>query len=885
MASRRWQPAPTGLSPAEIRQAYNVDQVSFNNGTIAGDGSGTTIAIVDAYDEPNVQSDLHEFDVQFGLPDPVLTTVNQSGGTSLPAGSSGWGLEIALDVEWAHAIAPQANILLVEANSASLSNMFTAVDYARQAAGVVAVSMSWTTGEFSGEKADDSRFTTPVGHSGVTFVAASGDSGAPVGYPSISPTVLSVGGTTLSLNDQTYASESAWSGSGGGISAQESRPSYQKGIVTQSATFRANPDVAYDADPSSGVSVYDSYGRSPTTPWLKVGGTSAGAPQWSALVAVADQGRMLAGKGALDGATQTLPILYAMSASNFHDVTTGASTGKPAYSATVGYDLVTGRGSPIADAVVSGLVQPPLMVAAAAHATPSPVTGTTASLSVLGADDNGESDLTYTWATTGSPPAAVTFSANGTNAAKNTTATFQVAGAYTFIVTISDTTGRTATSVVGLTVSQTLTSISVTPASMDLLPKQKQQFTATAKDQFGDIFATSPKFTWRTTAGTITAGGLLTTPNKAVSSASVSASSGGASGAVAFSVHVPAPPQDTIGLFAPNPSMTFLRNTNDGGNANIMFAYGAANAGWRPIAGDWNGDGVVSVGLYNPATSVFYLRNTNGTGAANMTFAYGAAHAGWLPIAGDWNGDGKDTIGLYNPATSTFYLRNTNSTGAADVTFAYGTAGAGWLPVVGDWNGNGTDTVGLYNPTTSVFYLRNTNSSGSPSLKFAYGAAHAGWLPIAGDWNGDKKDTIGLYDPAASVFYLRNTNTKGYADLTFAYGAAHAGWLPIAGDWDGTTPAARATTALATPASQPVAETLAHSMTVGLSDTSLSEPEVATYGPVTAAAPAQKAAIPRPDSVDPSGTIDPGAVDSIDLLAVVEQELGRIDDVLPADPT
>ena len=107
---------PTGYSPAQIRQAYGFDKIAFNNGTVAGDGSGTTIAIVDAYDDPNIANDLHQFDLQFGLPDPVLTKVNQTRRRRLPAANAGWITEIALDVEWAHAIAPQANILLVEAN-------------------------------------------------------------------------------------------------------------------------------------------------------------------------------------------------------------------------------------------------------------------------------------------------------------------------------------------------------------------------------------------------------------------------------------------------------------------------------------------------------------------------------------------------------------------------------------------------------------------------------------------------------------------------------------------------------------------------------------------------------------------------------------------------
>src|SRR5205823_1405179 len=120
---------PTGYSPAQVRHAYGFDQVSFNG--VAGDGSGATIAIVDAYDDPNIAGDLHQFDLRFGLPDtPSFQKLNQGGGTVLPAANGGWASEIALDVEWAHAIAPKAGILLVEANDSSYSSLFAAVDYA-----------------------------------------------------------------------------------------------------------------------------------------------------------------------------------------------------------------------------------------------------------------------------------------------------------------------------------------------------------------------------------------------------------------------------------------------------------------------------------------------------------------------------------------------------------------------------------------------------------------------------------------------------------------------------------------------------------------------------------------------------------------------------------
>lgn len=348
---------PTGYSPQQVRHAYGFDKISFGDGAIAGDGSGTTIAIVDAYDDPRIANDLHQFDLAFGLPDPVFTKVNQFGGATYPVADAGWATEIALDVEWAHAIAPKANILLVEASDSSYSNLLAAVDYARRQSGVVAVSMSWGGGEFFGESTYDGYFTTPPGHAGVTFLAASGDSGAPASYPATSPYVVAVGGTTLRIDSLgNYLSESGWSGSGGGLSQVVSQPSYQAGVVTQSTIYRGNPDVAYDSNPATGFPVYDSYSNPVSAPWGQWGGTSDAAPQWAALIAIADQGRMLAGKGSLDGATQTLPLLYSLASSDFHDVSGGTSNGTPRLSAAAGYDLVTGRGSPVADLVVNDLV-------------------------------------------------------------------------------------------------------------------------------------------------------------------------------------------------------------------------------------------------------------------------------------------------------------------------------------------------------------------------------------------------------------------------------------------------------------------------------------------------------------------------------------------------
>jgi subtilase family serine protease len=226
-------PSPP-YTPAELQQAYGFNSVTFNG--VAGTGSGGTIAIVDAYDDPNIQADLNTFDAQFGLSSTTVTRVNQTGGTSYPAADStgGWELEESLDVEWANALAPGANLLLVEANSANETDLLAAIDYA--AGHVNVVSMSWGGSEFSGETSYDSHFS----RAGVAFVASSGDSGAPASWPAASPNVLSVGGTALTLGaGNVWSSEVGWSGSGGGPSAYEAQPSYQTGVVTQTATARA----------------------------------------------------------------------------------------------------------------------------------------------------------------------------------------------------------------------------------------------------------------------------------------------------------------------------------------------------------------------------------------------------------------------------------------------------------------------------------------------------------------------------------------------------------------------------------------------------------------------------------------------------------------------
>jgi hypothetical protein len=372
--------AVQGYTPAQIKAGYGL--------TSLGSGAGQTIAIVDAYNDPDIASDLNTFDSEFSLPSASLKVVNETGGSALPADNAGWDTEISLDVEWAHAIAPGANILLVEANSSSLSDLLAGVNYARDAAGVSVVSMSWGGSEFSSESSFDSDFTTPAGHQNVTFVASAGDSPG-TEWPSISPNVLSVGGTTLELSSTgAYESETAWSDGGGGDSTFEKEPTYQEDAQTTGE--RSDPDVAWDANPETGVAVYDSVPNEGFVGWQEVGGTSVGAPSWSGLIAIADQARGSA--GTLNGASQTLPILYTLYSggassatytSSFNDITSGGATSggfgfgfgrgrfgqAPSGGATVGYDTATGLGSPKGSAIVEALVAGKIVTTTAATTT------------------------------------------------------------------------------------------------------------------------------------------------------------------------------------------------------------------------------------------------------------------------------------------------------------------------------------------------------------------------------------------------------------------------------------------------------------------------------------------------------------------------------------
>jgi subtilase family serine protease len=317
---------PNGLTPAQIKNFYN----------FPSSGGHGTIVIIGAYDDSAIEKDLNIFSTQFSL--PACTTANgcftKHKMSATVKSNSGWAMETSLDIEWAHAIAPNAKILLVEAVTPSGANLLKAVDYAASVKEASAISMSWGGAEFPEETTLDSHFQSV---SGAPFFASSGDNGAGASWPASSPSVIGVGGTTIAVkSDGTFSKETAWTGSGGGVSIYEKEPTFQNGYsIPKAGGMRAIPDVSYDANPATGFPI-ERGGK-----WYVVGGTSAGAPQWAAIAAL--------------GSGINLNNLYSdkngdNNGKYFRDITSG-SNGDCGYycSARKHYDYITGLGSPLTD--------------------------------------------------------------------------------------------------------------------------------------------------------------------------------------------------------------------------------------------------------------------------------------------------------------------------------------------------------------------------------------------------------------------------------------------------------------------------------------------------------------------------------------------------------
>jgi subtilase family serine protease len=318
----------SGYRPADIAAAYGLDPSL---------GADSTVAIVDAYDNPRVEEDLTAYRDVWGLP-PCTTAngcfrkVNQRGGSTPPSPDPGWGVEIALDVQAVSAACPTCHILLVEARQPTFGAIGRSVNTAVRL-GADVVSNSYGADEFTGVLRFGARF---YDHPGVAQVAASGDFGfGAAQFPAVWTTVIAAGGTHLRHAEDGTWGERAWGGAGSGCSAWVRKPAWQD---DRHCLMQTVADVSAVADPYTGLAVYDTYGLGRYNGWIQVGGTSLSSPLIAGMIGLAGNG------GALDDAS----YLYAHR-SGLADVVGGSNGfcgGDYLCKAKVGYDAPTGLGSP-----------------------------------------------------------------------------------------------------------------------------------------------------------------------------------------------------------------------------------------------------------------------------------------------------------------------------------------------------------------------------------------------------------------------------------------------------------------------------------------------------------------------------------------------------------
>jgi subtilase family serine protease len=477
-------PVSGSYGPPQLLTAYGLPnpQTAF--------ASAPTVAIVDAYDDPNIASDVANFDSEYNLPalntysssstpSPWLRKVNQSGGTSPPAGNSGWALEISLDVETVHEICQYCNILLVEASSNSFANLGAAENEAFTLGASIATN-SWGGGDSSSDTALDTLYFTHPGH---VITASTGDSGYGVEYPASSQDVIGVGGTTLNLGaNNSYGSEAAWADGGSGCSAYEPKPTYQQ--ATSGCSGKTVADVSADADPNTGAAVYDTYGYGG---WLQVGGTSLASP-------------LIASVYALAGNTSSPGTPYGDHA-DLHDVTSGANTTSgcsPTYLCTAGsgYDGPTGWGTPKGLGAFAGTPPAPGYSLSATPSSQTVTQGQTASYTVtLNPNSTFPTGDTVTVTVGGAPgtPAGCSLTTSSSKCTVNiATSTSTTPQTYSLAFTGNDpdasVTPQTETANANLTVNAAPAgnfSLSISPSNQTLQTPGSVKYTVTVTDMNG----------------------------------------------------------------------------------------------------------------------------------------------------------------------------------------------------------------------------------------------------------------------------------------------------------------------------------------------------------------------------------------------------------------
>ena len=455
-------------TPAQIRAAYGLSPLpavgaSLTTAQAAALGAGQTVYLVDAYHDATALSDLNAFSAKFGLPtcanvaitsnaklatppascqfSQVYSATRGTVTTAVPAYNATWAPESKLDVQWAHAIAPLARIVLIEMPNAMSNSILDANSLATKL-GPGAVSMSFGSTEAGWAPTTDAYF---VG-TGMTFVAAAGDSGTQVLWPAVSPNVLAVGGTSTNVSAAGSRVEIAWSSSGGGMSAYEALPAWQSGVTAYGGSAlvrRAVPDVAFNASPMTGQYVALTLPGAATV-WSAYGGTSIAAPQWAGLVAVANGIRAANAKAALGDVHaliyKSIAAVPGTYASAMHDVVEGSNGTCATCKAGTGFDQTTGWGSPNAAqlfAVLTGVASTQAVTAAPTVPGGS-LTGKVGSALSQSLNIGAPSGTTTSYALSGGQTG---MSIDATGALKWAA---PVAGSYSFTVTASTATGKSA---------------------------------------------------------------------------------------------------------------------------------------------------------------------------------------------------------------------------------------------------------------------------------------------------------------------------------------------------------------------------------------------------------------------------------------------------------
>jgi subtilase family serine protease len=468
-------PSGVGYGPSQLQSAYGLTSASASN------GSGRTIALVDAYDYPNAASDLAAYRSAAGLPAANFRKVNQNGATSpLPSpapSNDDWTGEAALDLDMASAICPLCNIVLVEAQDDQGTGLYVAQNTAASLAGYI--SNSWGGGEDSSVTSSDSTYFTHA--SGIVTTVSAGDSDYGVSYPATSPKVVSVGGTALRTASNSRGwTESVWNtsagseGTGSGCSAFEAKPSWQGALSLPSGcNNRIDNDLAADADPATGVAVYDT--SNGNGGWNEIGGTSASSPMVAAMFALAGNA----------GANPAQDVYQ--HTGNFFDVTSGNDgTCSPSYlcTAAAGFDGPTGWGTPNGIAGLQTGTSGGNAVTVTNPGNQSSTVGTAVSLQIHATDSVSGQTLTYS--ASGLPAGLSINSSTGLISGTPTTAT-----TYSTAVTAKDTTGATGSTSFTWTVSTSGGGDGCTAAQLIGNPG----------------FETGSAAPWTTTAGVINANG------------------------------------------------------------------------------------------------------------------------------------------------------------------------------------------------------------------------------------------------------------------------------------------------------------------------------------------------------------------------------------------